>query len=266
MGTKIFKGIFLVLGAVFLLYGIIVLLVIGPGHWFNFIFAMAGIVFLAIGFFLKKILRLPKGVLAAVLLAAALLLTDLTVFEVKIAEFGQSKPAAEADYVIILGARVNKSNPSLEFARRIDAGASYAEDNPSCMIVTTGGRGEDEPVSEGMAAKTRLVAKGIAEDRILVEEQSTSTLENFQYASDLIVEDIIRKNDAADDEALKTAQESSVVVISSSFHLYRASKILETLGYSNVSYLGVRGKAILMPQYYLREYCAFLLESVRGHF
>lgn len=55
---------------------------------------------------------------------------------------------------------------------------------------------------------------------------------------------------------------SNVVVVSSSFHLYRASLIAQKQGYDTktMSFLGSQGLKILMPHYYLREYAAYVRE------
>lgn len=47
-------------------------------------------------------------------------------------------------------------------------------------VVVSGGQGMDEEVSEAFAMKEYLTNKGISEDRIIMEDKSTNTLENIK--------------------------------------------------------------------------------------
>ena len=112
----------------------------------------------------------------------------------------------------------------------------------------TGGMGSDEDIPESAAAKKYLMRKGLAEDRILTEDKSTSTTENFIYAKDILI-----KNNAKPNEL-------RIVIVSSSFHLYRASLLAKAQGFENVSFIGSKGLFYLMPHYYAREYAAYVRE------
>ena len=108
----------------------------------------------------------------------------------------------------------------------------------------------NEPVSEGRAAADMLQDLGIPADRIIVEDRSTSTAENLAFARVLIEE---AGGDVAADR---------VVIVSSSFHLFRADLHARDCGYGNRGSLGSEGLRILMPQYYLREFAALVKEYV----
>ena len=231
------KVILLILGSICALYGLGVNAIVTSTGWFNWVFGILGAV-------------LIKGALLFVLV---LCLVNFCVAESRIIKTAKSVPDEDAAWVIILGAKVNDSGVSLEFARRIDAAADFAKDHPGAYVVTTGGQGSDEPETEGEAAAKRLISRGIDPSRIIVENRSDSTRENFDFAKELMKEQGYRDGD-------------KVVIVSSAFHLYRAGKIAKAAGLENVSYLGVTGKTFLLPQYYFREYAALLFENVKGYY
>ena len=247
------KMILKILGTICILYGIGVNVLVTSRTWFNWIFCIAGAFLLALGFLWKYIVRLPLGVKIALLAALVLCLTNFVIVESRIIKTAHSVPDGDAKWVIVLGAKVNNSGVSLEFARRIDAAAEFAKSHPDAVIVTTGGKGDDEPEAEGSAAADRLVSHGIDKSRIIVESKSDSTMENFLFAKELMEKEGYGEGDC-------------VVIVSSAFHLYRAGKLAKACGFENVSFLGAWGKKYLMPQYYLREYAAIVFESAAGRY
>ena len=84
----------------------------------------------------------------------------------------------------------------------------------------------------------RLIGRGIDESRIIVEDKSISTRENLALAKPLI--------EAAGGELSK----DRVLIVSSYFHLYRASLYAASEGYDNTEYLGSAGLVLLKPHYY----------------
>lgn len=247
------KIIFILLGIISCVYGLTVNAIVSSVHWFNFIFCIFGAVLILIGLFCEKLKKLPKRLKLVLLLLILAVAVNFAAAESKIIKASKSVPSDDAGWVLILGAKVNESGVSLEFARRIDAGLSYAQAHEDCTVVTTGGKGQDEPESEGLAAARRLIAGGLPADRIITEQESDSTYQNFEYALKLM-----RENGYEDTDR--------VVIVSSAFHLFRAGKIAASAGIENVSFLGVTGKPFLLPQYYVREYCAYILEALKGHY
>lgn len=86
------------------------------------------------------------------------------------------------------------------------------------IAVLSGGKGKGEAVSEAECMYKYLVKMGIDKSRLIVEDSSTSTMENF-------------KNSAA----LLKAQNRSVkdiTVVTNDFHEYRAGKFAQRCGFS----------------------------------
>ncbi len=247
------KTVLLILGSICIVYGLGVNVLVTSTGWFNWIFCIAGVLLVLLSFAWKHILKFPAWTKLLLLVLFALCLVNFCIAEGRIIKAAKSVPSEDAKWVIILGAKVNDSGVSLEFARRIDAAAEYAAAHPEAFIVTTGGKGNDEPMSEGEAAYERLLAKGIDVSRIITESKSDSTRENFDFAKELM-------------EKAGYEEDDGVIIVSSAFHLYRAGKIAKAAGFGNISYMGVRGKAYLLPQYYFREYAALVFESIKGYY
>ena len=98
--------------------------------------------------------------------------------------------AADKDVtcVIILGAGVNGTEPSLMLTSRLRAALDFVADRPDVPIICSGGQGAGEDITEAECMARWLMEHGIAEERIWKEEQSTSTAENFDFSTQLMVE------------------------------------------------------------------------------
>lgn len=147
-------------------------------------------------------------------------------------------PEDAQDYVVVLGAHVRDSSPSRALALRLDKALEYAAENPGTMFIVSGGQGSNEPCTESSAMKKYLMEKGLSEDRILEENQSTNTRENLIFSKKLIPE------------------EASVGIISNGFHICRALHLAETLGYENASGIPAKSDLLTQPTNLLREFFA----------
>ncbi len=231
------------IGAVCLLYGLFILFTLSFRYVFNYFYFCLGILLLALSFLWE---RLKKGFRIFFLIAAVLFLTLFVFVEGNIISHSLKGPLPDADYVILLGAGVDKRGPSMDYRARLDSALEYLEENPQTKIVCTGAQGPREPVSEAKAGMDYLVKRGVDEKRILLEDQSVNTAGNITNARALLIEN------GAD------PSETPVVIVSADYHLYRASFIAEKLGFRRVSCKGGHGLAVLLPQCYTREFFAYL--------
>jgi len=115
--------------------------------------------------------------------------------------------SVEVDYLIVLGAGLKGDKVSYSLAYRLDAAAAYLEEHAYTKVIVSGGQGPDEWVSEAYAMKAYLLVANIEENRILMEDQSTSTEENIVFSKK-----IIRPN-------------AQVALVTSNYHMYRAKYI-----------------------------------------
>ncbi|MCM3759107.1 YdcF family protein [Sporosarcina aquimarina] len=123
---------------------------------------------------------------------------------------------ADGNYsiAVVLGAKVNETTPSLALRYRLEAALSYAESHPNVTLVLSGGQGHDEGISEAQAMVNYLSAQGFPENRMIIEDQSTSTYENLVNTKKLLPQSI-----------------TGVTLITSDYHLARAGYLAEKVGY-----------------------------------
>lgn len=121
--------------------------------------------------------------------------------------------AAQADAILVLGARVYENGePSATLAARLDAAQAFLDEHPDAVAVLCGGQGANEPCPEAEAMRAYLLARGVPENRLLLEDQSNNTIQNIANAKVLL--------DARFGQAYRTA------VLSSDFHLARARRLM----------------------------------------
>ena len=112
-----------------------------------------------------------------------------------------------------------------------------------CEIATailSGGKGDDEHISEALCMFQALTAMGIDKSRLWMEDQSTSTWENLKFTLALIQE---KTGNTPDTMALVTSE----------YHLFRAGLFADRLG---LNILGVPAATTLLPlkiNYFIRE-------------
>lgn len=163
-------------------------------------------------------------------LICGLALFSFTEYHIVKASFGTPEPSAE--YLVVLGAKVRDTGPSVSLWDRIYAAADYLEKHPEVTAIVSGGQGEDEPTTEAQCMYDELVNLGIDESRIWMEDKATSTDENMRFSLDLI------------EEKTGTRPEK-LAILSSEYHLYRASLMAEKLG---IGFEGVPAKTSRLSQ------------------
>lgn len=246
-----------------------------------------------IGLFLVLMGKLPRLKTAAMcfgVLFWVCMAVFLTV-EAVVFSAGRKEPVANAEYVIVLGAQVRGEVPTLVLNARIKAAAEYLTEHPHAVAVASGGKGSGENISEAEAIKRGLMRLGIAEERILTEDCSTSTTENLRFSAEVIqqyeqatktaketgasVSDVMKEmsGGANGTEGKNQAERETVrfipkdvVLVTNDFHVYRATHLAENLGYTNVSGLGATDFFAVTIQYYVREFFAIVKETVTGNF
>jgi uncharacterized SAM-binding protein YcdF (DUF218 family) len=241
------RKIMLVTGIVFLIYGLAVLALIRFGNIFNFFYLCAGIFLIVFSFLMK---RMDPGLTKILVSVLVVLAVFFTAVEIRIVSYGIKEAEKDADYLIVLGSQMKEDGPSMDYRARLESAYEYLVKNPEAKVITTGARGDFEPVSEAKGGADYLIKKGISSDRIIMENKSYDTLQNLSNAYDLIVKD------GKDPKEIKT------VIVSALYHLYRASYIAEKIGYRNISCKGGHGLLILLPHYYTREFFALIKEWI----
>jgi uncharacterized SAM-binding protein YcdF (DUF218 family) len=121
--------------------------------------------------------RLGVRVAAALAASAGLAAAALACV---VASYDSRLTAREAlDAAVVLGAAANHGEPSPVFAARLDYARDLLMTRAASMLIVTGGIGSGELISEGDTGRRYLIARGVAPERILVERQSRTTLDNL---------------------------------------------------------------------------------------
>lgn len=153
------------------------------------------------------------------LLCVGLVLVGITEFFIIKASLGE--PKERCDYAVVLGAKVRESGPSASLWDRIYGARDYLEAHPEVIAIVSGGQGPEEPMTEAKAMADALVELGIDKDRIWLEDKATSTWENLNFALNLI-------------EERTGSRPEKIGIISSEYHLFRASLFADACGVESV--------------------------------
>ncbi len=302
-GMQVFLWITLVvllLYTVFsLLYSTAVVYASGTGTSFLWFWPVTCVIALVAAVLLFLVLtgKLPRLKTAAVFLCVLfwLFMAMFLTVEAVVFSAGRKAPSDDGEYVIVLGAQVRGEMPTLVLSARIRAAAEYLKEHPAAVAIASGGKGNGENISEAEAIRRGLVRLGISEDRILLEDRSTSTAENLRFSAEVIqryergmsgmdaaVTTSALSQDGTADAVHAAAEEAgelgseqdapvrfvskNVVLVTNDFHVFRAVKLAKNLGYTNVSGLGATEFFAVTIQYYVREFFAIGLEFIRGNF
>lgn len=141
------------------------------------------------------------------LLAAGFCL--FAVMEVWVLRWSRTDGETPASAVVVFGAGVNGTTPSLSLRVRLEAALEYAQDHPGIPVVVSGAQGAGEDITEARCMADWLTAHGVEPDRILLEEQAVNTEQNVEYSLALLAEQGI-------DPA------GSIAFVTADYHLCRA--------------------------------------------
>ena len=103
-------------------------------------------------------------------------------------------PAFDKDYIIILGCRVsNDGTPTPVLRDRVDNAIDFydlqmAATGRSATFVASGGKGDDEHISEAECMRNYIISKGFLPEQVILEDRSRNTLENMKYSFEKIPE------------------------------------------------------------------------------
>ena len=230
---------------------------------FCMIWLLGAVVFCGWGVYLRYRMRHPEGwaiplalliILAGALIAGAV---SFVVTEGKMIAAMYSESEEELDYLIVLGAQVKKTVPSKALRLRLDKACEYLKEHPHTQAVLSGGQGAGEEITEAACMYRYLTEAGIPEERLMQETRSTTTRENLLYSAQVLA-DSRKTQDAA------SVWDCSVGLVSNNFHIYRAVKLAENVGYRKVCGIAAPSDWKFQIHYMVREYFAVLKAKIRG--
>ncbi|MFI8523395.1 YdcF family protein [Promicromonospora sukumoe] len=216
-GARAAGLLWIVVGAVLILDAVIVLFTISLNSGVVATFVLGGL-YLSYGLYRDRTLGQARNLLSRWLkvLVPTVSVLLLLLF-VSLAVFGRTDTVSHReDAVVVLGAALKGEEVTPSLRSRLDAAVGYSVANQDAVVVVAGGQGPGESITEALAMERYLVAHGVPEDRIVREDRSTSTYENFVYTKSLL--------DAHFDADYTTA------FITNDYHVFRAGGIAEKAG------------------------------------
>lgn len=163
------------------------------------------------------------------------------------------------NYILILGAGLNKDRVTPLLASRIDVGIKLfhkqnKRKNHQPKIILCGGQGADELISEAQAMKNYVDETYGITYPIYLEDQSTTTQENILFAERI----------AQQQDGIQSFKQSNIALATSDYHLLRAGKIARTL---KIIAFGAGGKTrfYYIPTAFIREFIGYVVLKKRFH-
>ena len=155
------------------------------------------------------------------------------------------------DYIIILGSGLIGDKVPPLLAQRLEKGKMmYEKFNHTPKIVVSGGQGTDETLTEADAMAQYLRRSGISKEDVIVERQSTTTLENLRFSKAILDE--------------KSEKNYRCLVITNSFHSLRAGIYMRKLGLKGRS-IGSRTALYFLPSSWIRETLGLIVLYWKWH-
>ena len=232
----------LIIAAVLVLLAFALMVV--PGFRFSIVLCFAFAALCVLMYYLKKFpTPFSTGLYRAICILLILGFLAAAVTAVFILRAAHPKAVSGCDYMVVLGAGVNGSIPSLTLSDRIHAAYNYLSDHPQTIAVLSGGQGPGEEITEAACMYRELVQMGIDARRLILEENATSTMENLQFSVDLL-------------ESLTGSRPTQIAIVSSEYHLFRAGLFAKELGLEAVGVPAKTAWFSLQLNYYAREIVA----------
>lgn len=277
-------GIMMGFGMLSIAYFILYAVHVDLNNVFTYFWLVLGGMLLVSGFLIYRLYhkgdRLPKWLVVSAGSVCGALVLFFAIMIGLIAKEAHSQPQPDADYMIVLGARVKGDRISPMLRYRLDKALVYLSDNPDTTVIVSGGQGPGENLSEAAAMQDYLVQKGIDSERILMDDTSLNTDENIRNSIELIRQQELE----AGIETGMSGEISSqhIILLSNGFHLFRATRIMKKqirdmqehadttedvsveLGEMTIEGLGAHSRWYLAPNSYVREVFAVVKYKLCG--
>ncbi|WP_274433255.1 YdcF family protein [Alicyclobacillus sp. ALC3] len=151
--------------------------------------------------------------LIGIALMAVLAAVLLRVAAYKIRSMGRHEVPRPSDAAIVLGAYTDGFRPSRALLARLRAALHLFRQGYVGAVIVSGGRGEDETVTESSSMRRFLILNGVPSEVILEDRYSRDTWENLRNSRHVM-----------SDHGLRSA-----VIVTSDYHLPRALAVAQQL-------------------------------------
>lgn len=245
------SNILCIVGVLSYLYALTLICYVGPKVSFWWIWLVIGTIFLMCALALKYIINHNIVLCLGIKIGIGIFVTICSlIFAVvfgNILYYGQNKKIDNASYLIVLGAKVNGTTVSRALRYRLDEAVNYMLEFPETKAIVSGGQGNGEDISEAEAMFQYMVKQGIEKNRIIKEEASTNTRENIENSI-----------------VFMEKPRGSTLIVTNSFHVYRAVEIGKKQGIENLGSLSAPTDKIMWVHYHVREVLAVIKYKLSG--
>ncbi|MDE7232920.1 MAG: YdcF family protein [Lachnospiraceae bacterium] len=223
---------------------------IRSGSRFYLIWGLGGLALLGLALMLQFEVwgRLPLFLRRLTCIAVAVVVLLFVIAESCSFAHYRDKGKPDLDYIIVLGAQMKPAGPSAVLKFRLDAAYEYLTANENTLCVVSGGQGANEPCTEASGMYDYLVEKGIAPERILMEDKSTDTSENIAYSAALI-----------------GGTDHEVGIVTNNFHVFRGVMLARHAGFENACGISARSNIYFQPNNLVREFFGIMKDLVCGN-
>lgn len=239
-----------VLAAVFCFLYCAIVFMLKSGSRFYLVWAAGGVFLLALAFLLHfgiwdKIPLILRRAFGVIVLVGVVL---FVIAEGCILSRFHDKGKDNLDYIIVLGAQMKPAGPSAVLQFRLDAAYDYLIENENTICILSGGQGSNEPCSEAEGMYQYLTERGIAPERLVMEDQSTDTSENIAYSMALI-----------------GRKDVSVGIVTNNFHVFRGVRLAKAAGVQEAYGIAARSNVYFQLNNMVREFFGIMKDLVCGN-
>ena len=164
-------------------------------------------------------------------------------------------PSHDKDFIIILGCSIDKRGGLLPLLKgRVNRAIRFAweqemDTGKPCLYVPSGGKGENEVMSEGSAMELYLLSKGAEPYEVFPEKASRNTAENLAFSKKIIDE---RTPDA------------KIAFATTNYHILRSGILARRAGFDAEGIAGDT-KWYFWPNGFVREFFGILALNLKAH-
>ena len=165
-------------------------------------------------------------------------------------------PTFDKDYILILGSQIRRDGTLTPLLKgRADRALAFASmqkeaTGKDIVFVPSGGQGADEIMPEGQAIRNYLIEAGVPEDRILTEDRSVNTYENFRNSVELIRAGGI--------------EDPKIAFSTTNYHVFRSGIIAEQQGI-RAEGIGSGTRSYFWVNAFVREFIATVYAEWKRH-
>ncbi len=162
-----------------------------------------------------------------------------------------SKAPAATDALMVLGALLKGHEVSRTLDLRLRRSAEILRQHPNLKVVVSGGLSAGASRTEAAAMAEHLERMGIESERIIIEDKSLSTSQNFAFCLPLLEQEL-------------GCKPNLVTIVTSDYHVFRALLLAKEHGYQAVGIAAPTPRGMIFNNL-LREYVALCRYFLLGY-